>query len=272
MYINLPKKFITKNILVHLSQTHLGRKPKVALWKIVKAIIYRLKSGTQWRELPLKQFFTKVKITWQSVYYHFRKWSADGSWKKLWTALLKVHKSKLDLSSIQLDGSHTPAKRGGQAVGYQGRKKCKTTNALFLTDAQGYILAMSTPQSGQHNDIFGIEKSFPKMLEDLTAATINYNDLFLNADAGFDSTTFRKLCFKADIIDNIDFNKRNSKSTDHQPLLDDELYKCRFCVERSNAWIDAFKCLLVRFETKSETWMSLHYLAFAIIFTRNLKT
>lgn len=34
---------------------------------------------------------------------------------------------------------------------------------------------------------------------------------------------------------NIDFNKRNTKNTDNQPLLDDLLYKERFSVERTEA-------------------------------------
>lgn len=268
MYVNLPKKFITKNLLPHLSQTNLGRKPKVQLWRIVKAIIYRLKSGCQWREIPIKAFFTRTLIKWNSVYYHFNKWSKDGSWKRMWTELLKLNKSYLDMSSIQFDGSHTPAKRGGEAVGYQKRKKAKTTNALFLTDKQGIPLAMSEPVKGNHNDLFNIEIFFTKMLEDLKASTLEINDLFLNADAGFDSKGFRKICCANNIIANIDFNKRNSKNTDNQPLKDDELYKERFSVERTNAWIDAFKALLVRFETKSHTWMSLHYLAFSLIIIR----
>ena len=41
------------------------------------------------------------------------------------------------MSSVEIDGSHTPAKRGGQQVGYQGRKKANTTNMLFLTDPTG---------------------------------------------------------------------------------------------------------------------------------------
>ncbi|MFT5165653.1 MAG: transposase [Saprospiraceae bacterium] len=45
-------------------------------------------------------------------------------------------------------------------------------------------------------------------------------------------------------------------------------YKKRFSVERTNAWIDAFKALLVKFETKSIAWLSLHYLAFALILIR----
>lgn len=50
-----------------------------------------------------------------------KRWSKDGSWKRMWTELLRINKGSLDLSSIQLDGSHTPVKRGGEAVGYQCR-------------------------------------------------------------------------------------------------------------------------------------------------------
>ena len=106
------------------------------------------------------------------------------------------------------------------------------------------------------------------MLSDLQQSSIPTNGLFLNADAGFDSENFRTVCLANNIIANIDFNKRKEKNTDNQPLLDDLLYKERFSVERTNAWIDAFKALLVRFETKSETWSSLHYLAFALILIR----
>jgi len=269
MYVNLSKKFITKNLLPHLSQSNLGRKLKVPLWRIIKAIIYRLKSGCQWREIPISSFCSRILIGWNTIYYHFNKWSKDGSWKIMWTKLLSIHKSDLDMSSVQLDGSHTPAKRGGEAVAYQNRKKSKTTNGLFLTDKQGLPIAMSDPIAGNHNDLFDIENFFTKMILDLKQSGIEINGLFLNADAGFDSESFRKICSAFEIIANIDFNKRNSKNTDNQPLLDDILYKERFSVERTNAWLDAFKAILVRFETKAHTWMSLHYLAFSLILIRN---
>jgi len=79
------------------------------------AILYRLKTGCQWRELPMNQFF-RGKYSWQSVYYHFQKWSKNGSWEIVWGNLLKKYKQHLDLSNIQLDGTHTPAKRGGESV------------------------------------------------------------------------------------------------------------------------------------------------------------
>lgn len=268
MHVKLSKKFITENLLPHLSQSGLGRKPKVQLWRIIKGIIYRVKTGCQWRELPIPVFSSRILIRWNTVYYHFNKWSKDGSWKCMWERLLELNKRYLDMSSVQLDGSHTPAKRGGAEVGYQNRKKSKTTNALFLTDRQGLPLSVSEPMAGNHNDLFEIESVFEKMLLDLSASNIETDGLFLNADAGFDSEGFRKACSANGIIANIDFNKRNSKNTDHQPLLDEELYKERFSVERTNAWIDAFKALLVRFETLKETWIGMHYIVFALILLR----
>lgn len=268
MVVNLSKEFITEKILAFFPEKKLARKTKAPLWQIVKAIIYRLKTGCQWRELPIQSFFDEVLICWQTVYYYFNSWSESGIWQKVWIQFLAHEKSCLDLSSIQLDGSHTPAKRGGEAVGYQGRKKSKTTNALFLTDKNGLPIAMSPPFAGNHNDLFEIESHFQKMLADLQLSDISPDGLFMNADAGFDSKKLRENCQKMGIIPNIDHNKRNRKKAYYQDIIDEELYKERFSVERTNAWIDAFKILLIRFERKADNWASLHYLAFILIFLK----
>ena len=94
--------------------------------------------------------FSSTILNWKSVYYHFRKFSKRGVWKDCWTKLILTKKVSLDLSNCDLDGSHTPAIKGGEAVKYQGRKKRKTTNALYLTDRQGLPLAMSVPEAGNH--------------------------------------------------------------------------------------------------------------------------
>jgi len=186
----------------------------------------------------------------------------------MWTELLKLNKAILDMSSIQIDGSHTPAKRGGEEVAYQKRKSCKTTNLIFLTDKLGIPLAVSDPIAGNHHDLFEIEKSMSKIESDLALAEISSNGLFMNADAGFDSLSFRTFCEGLEIIANIDINKRNSKNMDFDYLLDEQLYKERFVVERTNAWIDAFKILLTRYEIKAQNFLSLHYLAFSLILLR----
>ena len=251
--IKLGKKVINQKFVIYLSKGKRGPECKVGLWRIVRAILYRLKTGVQWRELPLKELFGRHTITWNSVFYYFSKWSKDGSLYRLWTTYLKSVKYLLDMSSTQLDGSHTIAKRGGQAVGYQGRKKAKTTNMLFLTDKQGFPLACSSPVSGNHNDLFDIEKTVSEILDTLIDAQIPIDGLFMNADAGFDSKELRTICESHGIISNFDINKRNSKDPDiNDYYLDNQLYKERFAVERTNAWIDGFKNLIIRYETNSK--------------------
>ena len=43
---------------------------------------------------------------------------------------MKNHKKELDLSSVDLDGSHTPEIREGTEVEYHGRKKRKSVPTL----------------------------------------------------------------------------------------------------------------------------------------------
>ena len=115
------------------------------------------------------------------------------------------------MSIVNLDGSQTLSKKGGEYVSYQARKKAKTTNMLYLTDKQGVIIAVSEPIAGNHNDLFNIKIYFKKMLEDLNEAQISTKGLFLNADTGFDAKDFRAQLLDEDIIPIIPTNPRNAK-------------------------------------------------------------
>lgn len=133
------------------------------------------------------------------------------------------------MSFIQLDGTHTPAKRGGEAVAYQGRKSCKTSNMLIISDCQGIPIANSDPIAGNHNDAFELVEHFDQMAQSLQQSEIRIDWLFLNADAGFDTVNFRESLFQKQIIDNIDNNKRNGKSD--SSLFDPLLYKHRMLLK-----------------------------------------
>lgn len=264
----LSKDKIEVLVLPHLSVGKRGSAVGIERWRIVQAILYRLKSGCQWRALPLRQFFEAEPLSWQGVYYHFRRWVRDGSFRRLWTGLLRQNPRLLDLSSVQLDGSHTPAKNGGAHVGYQGRKKARSTNALFLCDNEGMPLSLATPQSGEHHDLFEIEALFTELCSVLQEADVPLKGVFLNADSGFDSEALQVLCIQEGVEANIDINERNQKQGGYHRYFDEELYKRRFVIERMNAWIDSFKSLLVRFETNVLHWMHLHFLAFAVLLIR----
>lgn len=267
------KDTIERCILPYLSVGKRGPKPSVELCSIVQLIFYRLKTGCQWRMLPTSTFFEGAALTWNGVYYHHYQWVKDGSWKAVWVNILKNNKGKLDLSSAQLDGSHSAVKKQGENIGYQGRKAQRTTNALFLSDNEGQPLAIATPQSGNHNDLYEIETLFEEMCGLLNQAGIDLKGVFLNADAGFDAEVVKQVCTRKGIEANIDQNKRNTKNEAEQyRYFDEELYKRRFVVERMNAWMDGFKALLVRYEVKIKTWMALHFMAFAILLLKKKST
>jgi transposase len=255
----MDKDTILKEIVPHLSVGSRGPALKVPIVSILQAILYRLKTGCQWRELPMKQFFTQ-KYSCKSVYRNFREWCRDGSWLAVWTALLKKYRSLLDLSSVQLDGSLTIAKRGGIAVGYQGRRKAEATNMLYLVDNSGMPVSCSAAISGEHHDLYQIRTFFQQLCTVLQQAGIELEGLFLNADAGFDSTEFRECCSDQAIIANIPENPRNAQQKDSDQYFDQLLYSRRSAAERAFAWMDSCKALLIRFETLTDTWYCMNLL------------
>lgn len=263
MYAVVDKDTINFEIIPYLSTAKRGFNTKSSLTEVVNAILYKFKTGCQWRQLPVEALFSEVVLGWNAVYHHFRKWSVAGEWKQWWTDLLDRHRDKLDLSSVDLDGSHTVAKKGGAEVGYQKRKHAKTTNALYLTDRQGLPIAMSNPKSGEHHDVHEIDKAMDQIIGNLAKSNISLDGIFMNADAGFDCDVFRERCKKEGIVANICIHKRRKDTDDI--YVDDVLYAERYSVERSNAWMDSFRSVMNRFDTTVQSWTAWNYLAFGVI-------
>jgi len=78
----LGKDTINKWIISFLSVGKRGFKSNFDLASIFLLILKRLKTGVQWRELPIESYFEKGEISWQNVYYYFNKWSKDGSFQR----------------------------------------------------------------------------------------------------------------------------------------------------------------------------------------------
>ena len=267
----LTKDMMTRWILPHLPARIGGRRLAVAPAEVVGAICYKLKPGCQWRWLPVKALFAGTALSWQGVYYHFNKRGKQGAWKKLWLASLRLHRRPFDLSSVQPEGSHTPAKNGGAAIGYQARKAGRTTNALFLADNQGLPLAVATPQAGNQYDTFEWERVFAELCELLETAELRLEGLFLNADKIFDVSSLRQACARRSIEVNIPRNRRAADwQTDDDTPLDPELSRRRLVTESLNTWLDGFKALLVRYETSLQNWLALHWVAFTVLLLRKI--
>ncbi len=245
---------IEKHIIPYLSTPKRGG-TKLKLQEIVNAILYKLKTGIQWHLLPIKSLIYRKSIKWGAIYHYYRKWLKDGSFTKAFHSIVSKHKGLLDMSICNLDGTHTPSKKGGNEVAYQGRKKAKTTNNLVLVDSTGVPVAFSKSIAGNHHDTFDIKKHFNFMMNQLQEMGINTEGLFINADAGFDNKVLIKECQKLGIILNNPQNKRNKKDfQEEDKAWDEEMYKNRYVVERTNAWMDNERNLLIRQDTSQESW------------------
>jgi transposase len=260
-----------------LSTAKRGYVSKIPLFKIFNYILYRLHTGCQWHQLPLppdSQDSEKSEISYHAVYYHFRKWSLDGSLEMVWQLSILSVQDDLDLSELNLDGTHSITKNGGQSVAYQGRKKAKTSNILPIMDANGYIVASTDIVEGNHHDAFDLKEQLQCAFKSLKCLGLDIRGARFHADSAFDTTEARKTCFNHGVVPNIPENKRNRKGVKRgRPrLYDKDAYKRRFVAERSFAWVDKFKSLLVRFERKDAYFFGAHAIAFAMINLRHILT
>jgi transposase len=107
----------TRYILPHLSTAHRGYVSDMPLDKIFNLILYKLYTGCPWPALPIeKDDEGRPVMSYQVPYYHFRKWSKDGSLQRLFDASIISIKGELNLSELNLDGSHSAAKKGAKKL------------------------------------------------------------------------------------------------------------------------------------------------------------
>lgn len=97
-------------------QRHAGGRPrKYELRRVTDALLYVVKTGCQWRQLP-SNF-----PPWLSVHQQFRAWRDDGTWERVSTALREQGRQARGRSttpSVAIIDSQSAktALKGGNAV------------------------------------------------------------------------------------------------------------------------------------------------------------
>jgi len=189
----------------------------------------------------------------------------------MWSASILTIQNELNLSELNLDGTHTLAKKGGQSVAYQRRKKGKTSNILPIMDGQGFIVASTGIIAGNHNDTYNLKLHLQSAFKEMKRLGLTLKGAYFNADMAFDTKDTRKTCFNHGLIPNIPENPRNRKKPKRgrKRLFNPDVYRRRFCAERTFAWVDKFKRLLIRFERFDACFLGAHYIAFTMINLRH---
>lgn len=107
-----------------------GRPTEIDIRAIVNALIYKNRTGCQWRLLPAD--FPPMG----AVRYYFDKWNADGTFVKLNDALRKSARKALgrdeEPSISIIDSQSTKTTEVGGERGIDGGKKSKRAQAPIL--------------------------------------------------------------------------------------------------------------------------------------------
>jgi len=117
-----------------------------------------------------------------------------------------------------------------------------------------------------------LKDQLPTAFKTIKRLGLSIAGAYFNADSGFDTREARTVCFNHHVIPHIAENKRNRKSVKlgRKCLFNAAVYTDRLASERTFAWIDKFRVLVVRFDLKKTYFMGSHFLPFTLFNLRNV--
>jgi putative transposase len=136
---------------------NIQRQSKWPLLQIINAIFYICREGVQWRSLP-----TDFEVPWQTAYWYFSKWSADGSWQAVNEELVLLRRTSCGVSPLPtgliIDAqSVANSPTATEATGVDGGKRTKGRKRLFLTDSAGSLLGVRVFAAHRHDGATALE-------------------------------------------------------------------------------------------------------------------
>jgi putative transposase len=231
-----------------------GGRPRMPDRTAFAAIVYVLRTGLQWNALPREQGASST------VHDRFQQWEQAGFFQALWQA--GVHRYD-ELVGIEwewqaADGTMNKAPFGGTATGPNPTDRGKQgTKRSLLTDGAGIPLALIIDGANRHDvkllnaTLDGIVILRPEPNKEQAEQ--------LCLDAAYDSTPVYKALLARSYWPHV--RSRGEERVEKEIIPGHRAH--RWVVERTHAWLNRSRRILVRWEKKAENYLAFLHLACA---------
>ncbi len=232
-----------------------GRPIELDLRLVINAILYLVRTGCQWRNLP-NDF-----LKWQSVYYYFRKWAKDGTWQAINETLRKMEREKRgrkpEPTGAIVDSQSVKTTEAGGERGFDGGKQVNGRKRNVIVDTVGNLLS-TVVNAANSDDRAGAKDAFGK-LSDATIASLK----MIWADGGYTGQNF--LDFVHETLQaalEITYRPPNAKGFVVVPV--------RWVVERTLAWLGRYRRLSKDYEHCTKSSEGVIYVASIVTMLKRL--
>ncbi len=115
-FLNDSQWFLIADLFPHPAVGPLGGRPRVEPRPCLEGILWVLKSGARWQDLPER--YPSPSTCWR----RFQSWTRAGIFREAWSRLLECLDGMKQIHWEELagDGSFSPAKKGAHASAWAG--------------------------------------------------------------------------------------------------------------------------------------------------------
>ena len=227
-----------------------GRKRKVDLREILNAIRYMVRSGVEWRMIPVHF------APWQTVYWWFRRFVRLLLFRTIHDVVLMIDRQRAGRAqptAAIIDSQTVKAPASGGSRGFDGAKKLVGRKRHIAVDTDGRLLMVNittadiADSTGAQAVLDALRKRWPWIKH-------------LFADGAYDR---RQLLDKAVFLDFVvDIVRRTDKSFTILPR--------RWVVERTFGWLTRYRRLVRDYEARLDVSEAMIYVGMSSSLIRRI--